>query len=193
MFDELQDGPSKFANSPAALVDRKLDSTAYSLAPVPAEAGIEQMDAERRRRLETSKQRVPALRLGDARVLALLQAVCHSAHLPNGFRHRDLRPMVASLVGRELTAYSAGAMTYDLRRMRLQGVIERVPRPFRYVVTPMARGSLSVLVASISTCCTPTGLIRSYPPTNSRTAASCAHPPRYCPVQAPRRCPRPAP
>jgi hypothetical protein len=33
VFDELQDGPSKFANSPAALVDRKLDSTAYSLAP----------------------------------------------------------------------------------------------------------------------------------------------------------------
>jgi hypothetical protein len=27
-------------------------------------------------------------------------------------------------------------MTYDLRRLRLHGVIARVPRSFRYVVTP---------------------------------------------------------
>lgn len=81
------------------------------------------------------KQHVPALRLGDPRVLALLQALCHFAHLPNGFRHRDLRPLVASLLGRELTAYSAGAMTYDLRRLRLHGVIARIPRSFRYFVS----------------------------------------------------------
>jgi hypothetical protein len=32
----------------------------------------------------SSKQRVPALRLANQRVLALLQAVCHFAHVPNG-------------------------------------------------------------------------------------------------------------
>ena len=37
------------------------------------------------------KQRVPALPLCNPRVLALLQAVCHFTHPPNGFRHRDLR------------------------------------------------------------------------------------------------------
>ena len=68
--------------------------------------------------------------------MALLQSICHFAHLPNGFRHRDLRPLVASLLGRELAAYSAGAMTYDLRRLPLHGVIARRPRSFRYVVTP---------------------------------------------------------
>jgi hypothetical protein len=74
--------------------------------------------------------------LGNPRVLALLQAVCHFAHVPNGFRHRDLRPLVASLLGRELAAYPTGAMIYDLRRLRLHGMIARVPRSSRYVVTP---------------------------------------------------------
>ena len=33
------------------------------------------------------------------------------------------------------TTYSAGAMTYDLRRLRLHGLIERVPRSHRYRIT----------------------------------------------------------
>ncbi len=80
-------------------------------------------------------QRVPALRFGDPRVLALLQALCRFGHLPQGFRNRDLRPVVAALLGRDLSTYSRGAMTYDLRRLRLHGLIERRPRTHRYTVT----------------------------------------------------------
>jgi hypothetical protein len=80
-------------------------------------------------------QRIPALRFGDPRVLALLQALCGFAHLPAGFRNRDLRPHVAALLGRDLTTYSRGAMTYDLRRLRLHGLIVRVPRTHRYTLT----------------------------------------------------------
>jgi hypothetical protein len=80
-------------------------------------------------------QRIAGLRLGDPRVLALLQALCQVAPRPGGFRHRDLRPIVASLLGRDLNTYSAGAMTYDLRRLRLHGLIERVPHSFRYTLT----------------------------------------------------------
>ena len=76
------------------------------------------------------------LRLSDPRVLALLQALCSFSHLPLGFRNRDLRPQVAQLLGWELARYSPGAMTYDLRRLRLHGLIQRVPHTFRYVVTP---------------------------------------------------------
>ena len=32
--------------------------------------------------------------------------------------------------------YSAGAMTYDLRRLRLHRLIERLPRSHRYRITP---------------------------------------------------------
>jgi hypothetical protein len=80
-------------------------------------------------------QRIPALRFGDPRVLALLQALCGFAHLPAGFRNRDLRPRVAALLGRDLATYSRGAMTYDLRRLRLHGLIERVAGAHRYTVT----------------------------------------------------------
>jgi hypothetical protein len=81
-------------------------------------------------------RRVAGLRLSDPRVLALLQALCSFSYLPLGFRNRDLRPQVAHLLGRDLAHYSPGAMTYDLRRLRLHGLIERVPHTFRYVVTP---------------------------------------------------------
>ena len=80
-------------------------------------------------------QRIPALRFGDPRVQALLQALCRFAHLPAGFRNRDLRPHVAALLGRDLTTYSRGAMTYDLRRLRLHGLIERVAGAHRYTLT----------------------------------------------------------
>src|SRR5205823_1580294 len=66
-----------------------------------------------------------ASRFGDPRVQALFGALCHFSHLPTGFRNRDLRPLVAALLGRELASYTAGAMTYDLRRLRLHGVIRR--------------------------------------------------------------------
>jgi hypothetical protein len=81
-------------------------------------------------------QRVTALRFGDPRVQALLGALCQFSQLPTGFRNRDLRPLVATLLGRNLASYSAGAMTYDLRRLRLHGVIHRVPHSLCYTLTP---------------------------------------------------------
>ena len=82
-------------------------------------------------------QRVSALHFGDQRVQALFGALCRFGHLPDGFRHRDLRPLVAALLGRELAGYTAGAMTYDLRRLRLHGMIERTPGTLRYTLTPI--------------------------------------------------------
>lgn len=85
--------------------------------------------------LSPTGQRVSALRFGDPRAQALFGALCHFGHLPTGFRNADLRPLVAALLGRNLVGYSAGAMTYDLRRLRLHGVIRRVPRTLRYTLT----------------------------------------------------------
>jgi len=77
-------------------------------------------------------QRVSALRFGDPRVMALLQAITGFTHLPRGFRNRDLRPHVEALWGRP---YSAAQMTYDLRRLRLKGLIHRIPKTHRYTAT----------------------------------------------------------
>jgi hypothetical protein len=46
-------------------------------------------------------------------------------HLPEGFRNRHLRAHVAALLGENLQQYTAAKMSYDLRRLRLKGLISR--------------------------------------------------------------------
>jgi hypothetical protein len=68
--------------------------------------------------------------------MALLPALILFLHLPTGLTHRALRQQVAAHLGLDLSAYTAGRMTYDLRRLRLKGLLWRVPRSHRYRVTP---------------------------------------------------------
>jgi hypothetical protein len=81
-------------------------------------------------------QRASGLRFGDRRVMALLSALILFLHVPTGLTHRSLRQQVATALGVDLPAYTAGQMTYDLRRLRLKGLLWRVPRSHRYEVTP---------------------------------------------------------
>jgi hypothetical protein len=81
------------------------------------------------------QQRAAGLRFGDRRVHALMHALCLFALAPTGFRHRDLRRHMAQLRGPD--SYSASAMTYDLRRLRLHGLVERLPQTHRYGVTAL--------------------------------------------------------
>ena len=57
-------------------------------------------------------------------------------HLIDGFRNRDLRQHVAALLGVALADYTPHQMTYDLRYLRLEGLIYRPPKTNRYFVTP---------------------------------------------------------
>jgi hypothetical protein len=79
--------------------------------------------------------RIAGLRLGDRRAHGLLQALLMFRLLPNGFLNRDLRGLLAGLLGREADQISAGQVSYDLRRLRAHGLITRVPRSHRYRVT----------------------------------------------------------
>jgi hypothetical protein len=78
-------------------------------------------------------QRTGALRFGDPRVMALAGALCVLANAVVGFTNRSLRAQVSGLLG---GAYSSAQMTYDLRRLRLKGLIRRIERSNRYVLTP---------------------------------------------------------
>ena len=51
---------------------------------------------------------------------------------PAGFANRDLRVITAQLRGLAPGLVSAGQMTYDLRRLKTHGLIERIPRTHRY-------------------------------------------------------------
>jgi hypothetical protein len=77
-------------------------------------------------------QRVAALRFGDPRVQALLSALVLFACVPRGFTHRQLRDWLAALQGLDPAALPPGRVTYDLRRLRLHGLIVRLPGTQRY-------------------------------------------------------------
>ena len=77
-------------------------------------------------------QRVAALRFEDPRVQALFHALVLFRLLPNGFSNADLRQRLPALRGRTV---GIGSMTYDLRRLRLHGLIRRIRGTRRYQVT----------------------------------------------------------
>ena len=76
--------------------------------------------------------RIAGLRLGDRRAHALLQALLVFRLLPNGFRNRDIRDLLADLLGKNANEISAGQVSYDLRRLRAHGLITRIPGSHRY-------------------------------------------------------------
>ncbi|WP_432841106.1 hypothetical protein [Dactylosporangium sp. CA-092794] len=78
-------------------------------------------------------RRAPALRFGDPRVMALTGALCLHLFAVTGVTNKRLRALTARLLG---TTYTTGQMTYDLRRLRLNGLITRVEHTHTYVLTP---------------------------------------------------------
>ena len=47
-----------------------------------------------------------------------------------------MRALLAQLLGLDPAHYPVGRMTYDLRRLRLHGLIQRIPKTHRYEITP---------------------------------------------------------
>jgi hypothetical protein len=80
--------------------------------------------------------RTAGMPVTSTRVQALLAALCVFRLLPNGFTNRDLRGYLAPLLGLNPEAMTSGQITYDLRRLRIHGLIQRIPHSFRYQVTP---------------------------------------------------------
>jgi hypothetical protein len=78
-------------------------------------------------------QRTGALRFGDPRAMALTGALAVFVHVVAGFTNKSLRGLVAGLLGQD---YTTSQMTYDLRRLRLHGLIQRIPHTNTYTLTP---------------------------------------------------------
>jgi hypothetical protein len=80
-------------------------------------------------------QRVAGLRLADPTVQALWRAMLLFELLPAGFSNRQLRTHLAQLLGLPVERFTQGRMSYHLRRLRLHGMIERIPKTHRYRLT----------------------------------------------------------
>jgi hypothetical protein len=78
-------------------------------------------------------QRTGAFRFGDQRAAALAGALATTLNAVTGFSNKSLRGHVAGHLGQH---YTRSQMSYDLRRLRLHGLIERVPHRNTYQLTP---------------------------------------------------------
>jgi hypothetical protein len=119
-----------------ALNRRLLDAQHVSLASVLSTQTLEQLVQPT---VAADGQHVPALRLGQPRVMALFHALTSFAHLPQGLTNATLRQQVADLLALDPAAYTAAQMSYDLRRLRLKGLLERLPASYRYQLTTWGR------------------------------------------------------
>jgi len=84
---------------------------------------------------EVDGQHASALPFGQERVQALLTGLVRFCLQPEGFRNRQLRPLLAQLLGISESQISPGRMSYDLRRLRLHRLVERIPKTQRYRLT----------------------------------------------------------
>jgi hypothetical protein len=84
-------------------------------------------------------QRAPGLRFGQPRVMALFAGWSRFLPALNGFDNADLRETMQALLNVTPDQYTAGQMSYDLRRLRLKGLIARIDGSHRYVLTTYGR------------------------------------------------------
>jgi hypothetical protein len=78
-------------------------------------------------------RRAPALRFGDPRVQALAGALATSVLAVTGITNKSLRALMTGLLGG--TTYSMNQASYDLARLRVNGLITRIPHTNRYRLT----------------------------------------------------------
>jgi hypothetical protein len=83
--------------------------------------------------VDADGRRTPALRFGDPRVTALAGALCTTLLAATGITNKSLRALMTGLLH---APYTPGQMTYDLRRLRLAGLIRRIEHANRYMLTP---------------------------------------------------------
>ena len=90
---------------------------------------------EMQRPVTVDSQRAAALRFADPRVQALFHVLLLFLLVQGTFAHKDVREHLAPLLGYKPSQYSAGRITYDLRRLRMHALIERIPNTHRYRIT----------------------------------------------------------
>jgi hypothetical protein len=87
--------------------------------------------------------------------MALLSLLAVFRLSVRGFTNRDLREQLAPLLGLLPGAITAGQATYDLRRLRVHGLIQRIPHSNRYQPTDHGLRAALVLTQTHNRILTP--------------------------------------
>jgi len=98
---------------------------------------------------------VAGLRFGDPRAMALLSLLPVFRLSVRGFTNRELRTLLAPLLGLLPGTMTAGQATYDLRRLRVHGLIRRIPHSNRYLPTENGLRAALVLTQTHNRILTP--------------------------------------
>ena len=86
-----------------------------------------------------SGQWAPGLRFGQPQVRALFAGISRFLPALNGFHNVELQESVHALRCVSHEAHTASQMSYDLRRLRLTGVIARLAGTHRHILTSYRR------------------------------------------------------
>jgi hypothetical protein len=115
-------------------------------APEPAAAAPAAVEPTRRVR----PRRVRALNPLAADDAALLEAVSRHEFLLNGLRNRDLRALLYGPMPAEAQEQrrQSAAVTRKLRLLRAHGILHKVPKTHRYVVSAAGRKALTAVLAA---------------------------------------------
>jgi hypothetical protein len=126
--------------------ERYLDS----MATVEDTTSLEELAAQLCQPAELDGRRVRALNPFSVDDAKLLQAVNRGEFLLNGFRNRDLRPLLfgSAEASPQEARRQASAVTRKLRLLRAHGLIRKVPTTHRYLLTDRGRSAIAPLLAA---------------------------------------------
>jgi len=128
-------GPSGFRSAELFDTSRRLLCCAQATSLNPP-CGRGRASRRAGRPITVNDQRAAALRFADPRVQALLHVLLLFLLVQGTFTHKDVREHLAPLLGKKPSQLTPGRITYDLRRLRLHGLTERIPKTHRYRITP---------------------------------------------------------
>ena len=132
-----------------------------ALASVDDSRSVEELTAAIQKRVPCGARKVRALRpWGDDR--ELFTAINHGEHLINGFRNRDIQKL---LYDRDAESpierrRRSAAISRKFRMLRAHGLIKKVPRTHRYLVTESGR---AILIAVLTTARTSVNQLNHLP------------------------------
>ncbi len=132
-----------------------------ALASVDDSRSVEELTADIQKRTSWGGRKVRGLHpWGDDK--ALLTAINHGEFTINGFRNRDLQPLLYDTEPNSPTERRRRSSTVSrkLRMLRAHGIVQKVPRTHRYQITDAGR---AILLAVLTTARTSVNQLNQLP------------------------------
>jgi hypothetical protein len=121
-----------------------------AMSAVESTVSLKDLTGKLSRPIVWKKQPVRGMNLLGERDASLLKAVGRGEFLLNGFRNRDLQNLLFEAPATDAIEKRrrSGQVTRQLRMLRAHGLIRKVPKSHRYLVTPKGRTVITALAAA---------------------------------------------